>query len=609
MVGAIRRRPGNFMSKKILLIENDAATAAELARALEARGVETRVTGDGKEGMEFARDERPDAIVLCVELPRMSGYSVCQKLRKDEGLKGIPLVLTSAEATEETFEAHRKLKARADAYLLKPFTAEALLEKLGELVQLPAAPAAAELVTLDDVEELSGEIPLIPAGERVRTSDALPDQDEDLKLLDDAFDQIAAEPPAEPPARPARATPGPGTPPVFEPSLADEQPMARDELRAAAELLPAGDETSAHAEIDRLGEEADAALAALGADDAGAVAPGPELLLDEPPAAPGPSAPGPSRPAGVSFLAPEPPAAAGPSPGGLLAEKDAEIRRLEDRVAQLLIDLGRARDGAGADLRAKADPDLASARAEARREAEARRQAEDRARRAEEAQRSADEARQQAEEGQRAAEEAVRKGEADSQALGEALHAAEEAQRAAEEARQAAEAALREAEEQGRRVGERAGMLEAEVASLRLRVEESETTAGLKAAQLAEAVAHHGTLGEQVTALTAQLSEATGLRGEVESLRAELEAARGALEGQRAEVDRRTADQARRIADLEAVVAKHEERVVKAYQKIKGDEKIREKTRKALAIALQLLDERIASTPAKEPGDPAPRRE
>jgi DNA-binding response OmpR family regulator len=174
------------MSKTILLIENDAAFASTLARALEARGLAVRVTGDGKEGLDLARDARPDAVVLCVELPRMSGYSVCQKLRKDDALKGIPLVLTSAEATEETFEAHRKLKARADDYLVKPFTPAALLEKLSLLVALPPAPGEGEeLVTLDDVEELSGEIPLIPEGEVVRPQDALPEPDEDLKLLDE----------------------------------------------------------------------------------------------------------------------------------------------------------------------------------------------------------------------------------------------------------------------------------------------------------------------------------------------------------------------------------------------------------------------------------------
>ena len=62
----------------------------------------------------------------------------------------------------------------------------------------------------------------------------------------------------------------------------------------------------------------------------------------------------------------------------------------------------------------------------------------------------------------------------------------------------------------------------------------------------------------------------------------------------------------KRVAELEALLAKHEERVVKAYQKIKNDEKIREKTRKALTIALQLLEER---GPNGAPADVQPRKE
>jgi DNA-binding response OmpR family regulator len=116
------------MSKKILLIESDPSFAREMAGALEARGLDPRITGDGREGLELARADRPDLVVLSVELPRMSGYSVCQKFKKDDALRSIPLVLTSAEATQETFDQHRKLKARADEYLLKPFDTAALLE-------------------------------------------------------------------------------------------------------------------------------------------------------------------------------------------------------------------------------------------------------------------------------------------------------------------------------------------------------------------------------------------------------------------------------------------------------------------------------------------------
>jgi hypothetical protein len=96
---------------------------------------------------------------------------------------------------------------------------------------------------------------------------------------------------------------------------------------------------------------------------------------------------------------------------------------------------------------------------------------------------------------------------------------------------------------------------------------------------------------------------------QLDALRAELDAVHAAHDSARAELERRGAEAERRVTELEAVNAKHEERVVKAYQKIKSDEKIREKTRKALAIALQLLDERITGAAPKDPSEPVPRRE
>jgi hypothetical protein len=76
--------------------------------------------------------------------------------------------------------------------------------------------------------------------------------------------------------------------------------------------------------------------------------------------------------------------------------------------------------------------------------------------------------------------------------------------------------------------------------------------------------------------------------------------ARGEADGARGEIEKRTGDLKKRVADLEAANAKNEERVVKAYQKIKADEKVRDKVRKALAIAAQLLDEGL---PVESPAD------
>jgi DNA-binding response OmpR family regulator len=213
------------MSKTVLLIESDPKFAREMSAALESRGFGVRTSSDGKEGVELARALRPDCVVLCVELPGLSGYSWCNRLKKDDVLKAIPLVITSSEATPETFEQHRKLKTRAEDYLIKPFQPATLVERVGALVGMPDAPAAddEELITLADVE-LDG------AG----GATAL-EEDADLKMLDDAFDSISGGGGDEPSTR------APGAP-VSEPPLtllpdADESPAILDLDREMAEAL------------------------------------------------------------------------------------------------------------------------------------------------------------------------------------------------------------------------------------------------------------------------------------------------------------------------------------------------------------------------------------
>jgi CheY-like chemotaxis protein len=125
----------------VLIIDGDVAVAQTLKDALAASGVHSIVTGDGTEGLGLAKADPPDVIVLCVELSRVSGYSICNKLKKDPSLAGVPLVLTSSQATEETFEQHKKLRTRADAYLKKPFEIDAFLGILGEYFPLQGAAA------------------------------------------------------------------------------------------------------------------------------------------------------------------------------------------------------------------------------------------------------------------------------------------------------------------------------------------------------------------------------------------------------------------------------------------------------------------------------------
>jgi DNA-binding response OmpR family regulator len=99
---------------KVLVFESDPSFAGELRTELGRLGATVQVVDDGNVGLQVAASDRPDLILLSIELPRMNGFSVCNKLKKDESLKHVPLVIMSSESSDETFEQHRKLRTRAE---------------------------------------------------------------------------------------------------------------------------------------------------------------------------------------------------------------------------------------------------------------------------------------------------------------------------------------------------------------------------------------------------------------------------------------------------------------------------------------------------------------
>lgn len=101
---------------RLLLIEDDADLAAALADYLELQGADCDFAYSGEAGLELARAERYDALVLDVMLPRLGGVSVCRRLR-GEGYTGPILMLTAADTTEQELQG---FDAGADDYVAKP---------------------------------------------------------------------------------------------------------------------------------------------------------------------------------------------------------------------------------------------------------------------------------------------------------------------------------------------------------------------------------------------------------------------------------------------------------------------------------------------------------
>ncbi|MBI5701641.1 response regulator [Candidatus Saganbacteria bacterium] len=117
---------------KILIIEDEKDTVSALSIRLKASGYEVLAAYDGIEGLDMARNEHPDAILLDIMLPKLDGYKVSRMLKFDEKYKSIPIIIVTAKSDE----SQRRMGAEvgADAYIAKPFNPEELMNKLKEVL-------------------------------------------------------------------------------------------------------------------------------------------------------------------------------------------------------------------------------------------------------------------------------------------------------------------------------------------------------------------------------------------------------------------------------------------------------------------------------------------
>jgi DNA-binding response OmpR family regulator len=115
----------------VLLVEDDAAIAGPLSRALQREGYEVDVVGDGAAALERAGVESPDLMVLDLGLPGMDGLEVCRRVRTDQ--PDLPVLMLTARTDEVDFVVG--LDAGADDYVSKPFRLAELLARVRALLR------------------------------------------------------------------------------------------------------------------------------------------------------------------------------------------------------------------------------------------------------------------------------------------------------------------------------------------------------------------------------------------------------------------------------------------------------------------------------------------
>jgi two-component system phosphate regulon response regulator PhoB len=133
------------MSETILVIEDEEDVSDLIRYHLKKSKLRVIVASDGVEGLALAAEERPDAIILDIMLPRLNGFEVAKKLKANDRTANIPLLILSAKG--EADSRIKGLELGADDYLPKPFSPRELLLRMQSLLKRTRPVVASESTT------------------------------------------------------------------------------------------------------------------------------------------------------------------------------------------------------------------------------------------------------------------------------------------------------------------------------------------------------------------------------------------------------------------------------------------------------------------------------
>ena len=117
---------------KVLIIDDERDMVKILGRRLTIEGFEFLYAQTGKDGLMTAQEEKPDLIILDVMLPKMSGFEVCEKLKRNPLTQEIPIIICTGKGYKGDTEIFRELGA--EVYIEKIESMSVLIEHVNRLL-------------------------------------------------------------------------------------------------------------------------------------------------------------------------------------------------------------------------------------------------------------------------------------------------------------------------------------------------------------------------------------------------------------------------------------------------------------------------------------------
>ena len=120
------------MTKRILVVEDQEDNRTIVRDLLTNAGYEVIEATTGIEGVEMAKAERPDLILMDIQLPGIDGYEASRQIKADASNQNTPIIAVTSYALSG--DENKAIEAGCDAYFAKPFSPRKLLDKIREYV-------------------------------------------------------------------------------------------------------------------------------------------------------------------------------------------------------------------------------------------------------------------------------------------------------------------------------------------------------------------------------------------------------------------------------------------------------------------------------------------
>ncbi len=124
---------------KVLIVDDEPNILLSLQFLMKKAGYAVRTAKDGEEALAEIAREMPDIVLLDVMMPKLDGFSVCQRIKSDPALAGVRVVMLTARGRD--VEREKGLSLGADDYITKPFSTKDAIDRVAALLARPVKPA------------------------------------------------------------------------------------------------------------------------------------------------------------------------------------------------------------------------------------------------------------------------------------------------------------------------------------------------------------------------------------------------------------------------------------------------------------------------------------